>query len=64
MARIIAIEHLTLDGVFQAPARADEDTRNGFAHGGWSNPGNDPKMQEVIGRHGRWLVTARRPDDL
>ena len=62
MARIIAIEHLTLDGVFQAPARADEDTRNGFAHGGWSNPGNDPKMQEVIGRAmaGGWSLLAGR----
>ncbi|TIT70993.1 MAG: dihydrofolate reductase, partial [Mesorhizobium sp.] len=49
MARIVAIEHLTLDGVYQAPARADEDIRNGFEHGGWGNPGSDPKMQEVIG---------------
>ena len=62
MARIVAIEHLTLDGVFQAPARADEDTRNGFAHGGWSNPGSDPKMQEVIGRAmgGGWSLLAGR----
>ncbi|RWD64246.1 dihydrofolate reductase family protein [Mesorhizobium sp.] len=62
MPRIVAIEHLTLDGVFQAPARADEDTRNGFAHGGWSNPGSDPTMQEVIGRAmaGGWSLLAGR----
>ena len=35
--RIVAIDHLTLDGVMQAPGRADEDTRDGFAHGGWAS---------------------------
>ncbi|MDX8527420.1 dihydrofolate reductase family protein [Mesorhizobium sp. MSK_1335] len=62
MARIVAVEHLTLDGVFQAPARADEDTRNGFEHGGWGNPGSDAKMQEVIGRTmaGGWSLLAGR----
>lgn len=48
---LVAVEHLTLDGVYQAPARRDEDTRNGFEHGGWSVSGDDPKMQEVIGSH-------------
>ncbi|TPI41918.1 hypothetical protein FJW07_05275 [Mesorhizobium sp. B3-1-9] len=62
MARIVAIEHLTLDGVFQAPARADEDTRNGFAHGGWGIAGSDPQLQEVIGRAmaGGWSLLAGR----
>lgn len=62
VARIVAIEHLTLDGVFQAPARADEDTRNGFEHGGWGNPGSDLKMQEAIGRAmaGGWSLLAGR----
>jgi len=35
---LTAITNLSLDGVFQAPGRADEDTRNGFAHGGWAAP--------------------------
>jgi len=58
--RIVAIEHLTLDGVYQAPARADEDTRDGFKHGGWAMAGNDPKMQEVIGTYmsGGWSLLA------
>ncbi|MBZ9767474.1 dihydrofolate reductase family protein [Mesorhizobium sp. CA6] len=62
MASIVAIEHVTLDGVFQAPGRADEDTRNGFAHGGWGNPGSDPKMQEAIGRAmaGGWSLLVGR----
>ncbi len=62
MARLVAIEHLTLDGVFQAPARADEDMRNDFGHGGWGIAGSDPKMQEVIGRAmaGGWSLLAGR----
>jgi dihydrofolate reductase len=27
--------NISLDGVVQGPARPDEDTREGFAHGGW-----------------------------
>jgi dihydrofolate reductase len=34
MRRVIVFEHLTLDGVRQAPGRADEDRRDGFEHGG------------------------------
>jgi dihydrofolate reductase len=36
MGRIVVMNHLTLDGVMQAPARADEDTREGFTQGGWA----------------------------
>ena len=38
MATIVATESITLDGVMQAPGRADEDERDGFAHGGWAAP--------------------------
>lgn len=38
MAKIVAFTNLTLDGVMQAPGRADEDTRDGFKHGGWAAP--------------------------
>jgi dihydrofolate reductase len=51
MSKVVAIEHLTLDGVMQGPGRPDEDRRNGFDHGGWAAAGNDPMMQEVLGKH-------------
>jgi dihydrofolate reductase len=35
MRKVIANEWMTLDGVVQAPAYADEDTSGGFEHGGW-----------------------------
>ena len=41
MRKIIALEHITLDGVIQAPGGPDEDTSNGFAYGGWSAPYTD-----------------------
>ncbi|HEY0602697.1 MAG TPA: dihydrofolate reductase family protein [Herpetosiphonaceae bacterium] len=38
MGKIIAFTNLTLDGVMQAPASPDEDTRDGFTRGGWAAP--------------------------
>ena len=35
MRKVIATEWMSLDGVVQAPAEADEDTSGGFEHGGW-----------------------------
>jgi dihydrofolate reductase len=36
--KLIAVEWMTLDGVVQAPGRADEDRSGGFTHGGWHMP--------------------------
>ncbi len=33
----------------QAPGRMDEDSRDGFEHGGWAAPGNDEVMARVMG---------------
>jgi dihydrofolate reductase len=44
--RIVVMNHITLDGVVQAPGREDEDRRGGFEHGGWATPRSD----EVVGR--------------
>lgn len=35
MATITVFESVTLDGVMQGFGRTDEDTRDGFEHGGW-----------------------------
>jgi dihydrofolate reductase len=50
MSRIVAFESVTLDGVMQAPGRPDEDTRDGFQHGGWAAPYADPVMGEEAAR--------------
>jgi len=63
MSRIVAFENVTLDGVMQAPAYADEDRRGGFEHGGWATPYAD----EAAGRAasvtelGAPLICARFP---
>jgi dihydrofolate reductase len=49
MSRIKVVNHLTLDGVMQAPAGPDEDPRNGFARGGWAVPGQDEVMGRILG---------------
>src|SRR5688500_1516801 len=41
MRKVTVTNNVTLDGVMQAPAAADEDTRGGFRHGGWALPYND-----------------------
>jgi dihydrofolate reductase len=38
MSKVVVLENVTLDGVMQAPGRPDEDTRDGFEHGGWAAP--------------------------
>ncbi len=42
MSKIVVFNSMTLDGVMQAPARPDEDTRGGFQYGGWAAPYADP----------------------
>jgi dihydrofolate reductase len=41
MRKIIVLEHITLDGVIQAPGGPDEDTSGGFTHGGWISQYSD-----------------------
>ncbi len=45
MRKLTVLEHISLDGVIQAPGGPDEDTSDGFVYGGWSAPYSD----EIIG---------------
>ena len=48
MPKVIANTFVTLDGVMQAPGGPEEDTSNGFAHGGWTVPFWDETMMGVV----------------
>jgi dihydrofolate reductase len=41
MRKIVVLEHISIDGVIQAPGGPDEDTSGGFAYGGWIAPYSD-----------------------
>jgi dihydrofolate reductase len=45
MRKVIVLEHISIDGVIQAPGGPEEDTSGGFAYGGWAGPYSD----EVLG---------------
>ncbi|WP_442499158.1 dihydrofolate reductase family protein [Methylobacter sp. sgz302048] len=49
MRRVIVLEHISLDGVIQAPGGPDEDTVGGFAYGGWIAPYSDPILGTALG---------------
>jgi dihydrofolate reductase len=68
MSRVVVINHLTLDGVMQAPGRPDEDRRGDFEHGGWSPPYGDEVMGAALGARmaesGGLLLGRRTYEDL
>jgi dihydrofolate reductase len=49
MRKVLVMNWMTLDGVMQAPGRPDEDTRDGFSHGGWGVPYGDESTVAKIG---------------
>ena len=50
MRKLIVLEHISLDGVIQAPGGPDEDTSGGFAYGGWISPYSDPVLGTALRR--------------
>ena len=64
MGWVIVVTNLTLDGVMQAPGRADEDTRDSFKHGGWAAPFAAMKQAgEAFGNLGGFLFGRRTYED-
>lgn len=68
MSKVVLFEQLSLDGVMQAPGRADEDRRGGFEHGGWAMPYADAVQGEAAGASmassGGLLLGRRTYEDL
>jgi dihydrofolate reductase len=63
MSKLVVINHVTLDGVMQAPGRPEEDTREGFAHGGWAAANVDDTVLQAVGARmgeGNRLLLGRR----
>jgi dihydrofolate reductase len=68
MTKVIVFNSVTLDGVMQAPGRADEDRRGGFKHGGWSVPYADEETGKLAAEGmqttGAMLLGRRTYEDL
>ncbi len=46
MRKVVVLEHISLDGVIQAPGGPDEDTSGGFTHRRWIAPYSDPLLEQ------------------
>ena len=47
MRKLVVVEFLSLDGVYQAPGSPQEDPEGGFQHGGWQMPYGDETLGEA-----------------
>jgi dihydrofolate reductase len=50
MRKVLVLEHISLDGVIQAPGGPEEDTSGGFALGGWIAAYSDPLLGALLRR--------------
>lgn len=50
MRKLTVLEHISLDGVIQAPSGKDEDPSGGFAYGGWASGDSDPVLDALVKR--------------
>jgi dihydrofolate reductase len=48
MRKVIVLEHISLDGVIQAPGGPEEDTSDGFAYGGWAASYSDDAIGTAL----------------
>ncbi|MCE1254458.1 MAG: dihydrofolate reductase family protein [Anaerolineae bacterium] len=58
MRKMIVYEHISLDGVIQAPGGPQEDPSGGFAFGGWTAPYSDAVLDAALQKQ------MNRPFDL
>ena len=67
MRKVSVVNNVSLDGVMQAPGRPDEDTRDGFKHGGWAAAYNDEvkgkTMAQGMSKGGDLLFGRRTYED-
>jgi dihydrofolate reductase len=67
MRKLKIIEHISLDGVVQAPGGPEEDRDGNYPYGGWSVPHSDPAVGEaIVAAHGEAydLLLGRRTYDI
>lgn len=69
MAEVVVINHISLDGVMQAPGKPEEDPSGGFEHGGWASALGDEVMGAELGKSrgeppGAFLFGRRTYEDL
>lgn len=50
MRKIIVLEHISMDGVIQAPGGPEEDTSGGFAYGGWIGSFSDDLLDTALSK--------------
>jgi dihydrofolate reductase len=50
MRKIFVLEHISLDGIIQAPGGPEEDTSGGFVHGGWISSYSDEILGTLLRR--------------
>lgn len=50
MRKIIVLEHISMDGVIQAPGGPEEDTSGGFAYGGWIGSFSDDALDTALSK--------------
>ncbi|MFO1203449.1 MAG: dihydrofolate reductase family protein [Tabrizicola sp.] len=67
MRKVRIIEHISLDGVIQAPGGPEEDRANGFDHGGWAFPHHGEESGSAIDKaqgQGFDLLLGRKTYDI
>lgn len=68
MSMVSVFQSITVDGVMQGLGRADEDTRGGFAHGGWGEGYQDEVSMsfaaEGMAHEGALLFGRRTYEDM